>query len=184
MANTITGLRILLVFPFAATFFLSADWAMDAAFAVYVLAAATDFLDGLVARARGEVSALGAALDPVADKILVAAALLLLTRNGVVAGAGVFAAILIIAREFLIGGLREALGPRGAALPVSPLAKIKTGAQLVAVGLLIAAAPGGVIGPALLPLAAGALWVAVALTVWTGADYARRAAALLKTRPS
>ncbi len=180
MATLITLSRVALIVPFAAMFYVAADWAMKAALVIFLIAAATDFLDGYVARARGEASALGAALDPLADKLLVTAALILLIRNGVIAGAGVIAALVIVLREILVGGLREAVGKAGGELPVTPLAKGKTAMQLIAVGLLLAAAPGGIGGEALRPIASGAFWLAAVLTFWTGAAYARRATALLK----
>ena len=180
MANLLTLGRIALIVPFVAAFLANAAWNMTAALAIFALAALTDLLDGRVARARGEVSALGAALDPLADKLLIAAALILLVRNGVVYGAGVVAVIVIILREILVSGLREAVSGRGASLPVTALAKWKTAAQLVAAGLLIAAAPSGLAGEALRPIAIGALWLAAALTFWTGADYALGAARLLR----
>lgn len=182
MANLLTLARIALILPFAAMFYVNAAWAMTAALVIYIIAASTDFLDGYIARARGETSALGAALDPLADKLLVAAALILLIRNGVIAGAGVAAALIIILREILVGGLREAASLKGARLPVTGLAKLKTAAQLIAVGLLLASAPGGVLGEGARPFAAGAFWLAAMLTLWTGADYSWRAAALLNDR--
>jgi CDP-diacylglycerol--glycerol-3-phosphate 3-phosphatidyltransferase len=182
MANALTLGRILLIIPFAATFFSGAAFAMQAAFIIFALAAATDFLDGWAARARGEASALGAALDPIADKMLIAAALLLLTRNGVIAGASVVAALIILSREILIAGLREALAGGAGALPVTRLAKIKTTAQLAAVGALLAAAPGGLVGPALRAPAEALLWIAALLTFATGASYAAAAVAALASR--
>lgn len=183
MANLLTFARIVLIVPFAAFFFLDATWGMIAAFAVFVAAALTDFFDGWVARKRNETSALGAALDPVADKLLIAAALLLLTRNGVIRDAGVIAALVIILREIFVAGLREAAARRGLKLPVTALAKWKTTSQIVAVGVLLAAAPGGLAGESLGPLAAGLLWLSAVLTLWTGADYAWKAAAALRGAP-
>lgn len=183
IAMFLTLSRIALIAPFAAMFFIDASWAMKAAFALFVIAAATDFLDGRVARAKNETSALGAALDPLADKLLIAAALLLLVRNGVVRDAGVIAALAILLRELLVGGLRESLGRTGDLLPVTGLAKIKTSAQLLAVGLLLAAAPGSVGGEGLGPAAGAVFWLAAILTVITGADYSRRAVRLLRKRP-
>lgn len=183
MANYLTASRILLILPFAAMFFVNASWALKAALVIFALAAATDFLDGYVARARGEISALGAALDPLADKLLVAAALLLLVRNGILRDAGVVAALAILLRELLVGGLREAVAKAGGDLAVTPLAKGKTTAQLVAIGLLLASAPGGVVGDGLRPVAVGAFWLAAFLTLWTGADYASKAVRHLRRRP-
>ncbi len=180
MANFITVARIALIVPFAAMFFIATPWAMTAALVIFIVAAATDFLDGFVARARGEVSALGAALDPLADKLLIAAALILLIRNGVISGAGVIAALVIILREILVGGLREAVTGRGGSLPVTMLAKGKTAAQLIAAAMLLAAAPGGAVGEGLRPLAGGVFWLAAVLTFWTGAAYAVKATAYLR----
>ncbi len=184
MANLITLARIALIIPFVALFLVNAPWNMTAALIIFIIAALSDFADGYVARARGETSALGAALDPLADKLLVAAALVLLTRNGVIHGPGVIAVLVIILRELLVGGLREALGARGAALPVTGLAKWKTTAQLIAIGLLLAAAPTGVVGETLAPAAAGVLWLSAVLTAWTGADYVIRAVSMLGETPA
>ncbi len=183
MANYLTAARIALIAPFAAMFFISAPSAMLAAFAIFAIAAATDFLDGRIARARGETSALGAALDPLADKLLVAAAIILLIRNGVIREWTVVAALVIVLREILVGGLREALGRSGDALPVTGLAKIKTSVQLLAIGLLLAAAPGGIAPASIAPAAIALFWIAALLTAITGADYTRRAIALLRNRP-
>ncbi|MFZ5618916.1 MAG: CDP-diacylglycerol--glycerol-3-phosphate 3-phosphatidyltransferase [Pseudomonadota bacterium] len=183
MANFLTVMRMALIVPFASMFFIDAPWALTVAFAIFAVAAATDFLDGWIARARNETSALGAALDPLADKLLISAALLLLVRNGVIRDLGVIAALAILLREILVGGLREAVGKNGGSLPVTTLAKWKTTAQLLAVGLLIAAAPGGIAGEALKPAAGAAFWLAALLTVVTGADYSRKAVRLLRGRP-
>ncbi|WP_375204001.1 CDP-diacylglycerol--glycerol-3-phosphate 3-phosphatidyltransferase [Hyphococcus sp.] len=180
MANLITLARMALVIPFVFAFLANAQWNMTAALIIFVVAALTDFVDGRVARARGETSALGAALDPIADKLLVAAALILLARNGVIAGVGVVAVIIIVLREILVSGLREALAAAQQTLAVTSLAKWKTTAQLIAAGLMLAAAPTGIIGDVLRPAASAALWIAAILTLWTGADYSLRAAALLQ----
>lgn len=184
MANLITLARMALIIPFVFAFLANAPWNMNVALAIFVVAALTDFIDGRVARARGETSALGAALDPIADKLLIAAAFILLVRNGVVAGAGVIAVIIIILREILVSGLREALSMTQRSLEVTAMAKWKTTAQLVAAGLLIAAAPTGLVGEALRPAASAGLWIAAMMTLWTGADYSLRAADLLKADKS
>ncbi len=180
MANLLTLSRMALIVPFVALFLIDAPWNMKAAFIVFAVAALTDLFDGWVARARSETSALGAALDPIADKLLIAAALVLLVRNGLIHGLGVIAVIIIIARELLVSGLREAVVARGGALTVTMAAKWKTAAQLIAAGLFLAAAPRGFAGEALRPFASGALWFAAVLTFWTGADYALRAARALR----
>lgn len=179
MANLLTLGRILLIVPFVALFLADVAWNMKAAFVIFAIAAMTDYFDGFVARRRNEASALGAALDPLADKLLIVAALLLLTRNGVIEGYGVVATLIIILREILVTGLREAVAVRGGALPVTPLAKWKTFAQLAAAGALLLSAPNGFVSDQLRPLGTGLLWAATLLTLWTGADYAARAARVL-----
>lgn len=179
MANLITFARIALIIPFMIVFLAEARWNMNGALVIFTVAALSDFLDGYVARARNEVSALGAALDPLADKLLVTAALILLIRNGMIREAGVIAAILIVLREILVSGLREAVARAGGTLDVTGLAKFKTTAQLVAVGLILLAAPTGFVGPSLAAAASGVLWLSAVLTVWTGADYTRKAVIFL-----
>ncbi|MGF1543964.1 MAG: CDP-alcohol phosphatidyltransferase family protein [Parvularculaceae bacterium] len=176
MANLITLGRLALVLPFAAAFMANASWNLDVALAIFALAAFGDFLDGRVARARSEVTALGAALDPIADKVLIAVALMLLVRNGVVRGPDVVAALAVVAREVFVSGLREATARTGATLDVTGLSKWKTAAQIAAVGFLLAAAPTGILGEAWRPLGVGLLWFAALVTVWTGGQYARAAA--------
>lgn len=180
MANIFTLSRMALIIPFVAMFFIAAPWGLNAALAIFVVASVTDFLDGRIARARGEVSALGAALDPLADKLLITTALILLARNGVIHGAGIIAVIIIILRELLVSGLREAFTAKGGSLAVTGLAKMKTAAQLIAAGVLIAAAPGGLIGPPAALAGTSLLWFAAVLTFWTGADYAAHAVRFLR----
>ena len=168
LATWITLARILLIAPFVALF-----WFGPSLLAALLFAAAglTDWLDGYVARRRNEVSALGAALDPIADKLLTITALIVLCAGGEIAGAAVIAALLIGLREVLVGGLREALAGRAVSLPVTYLAKIKTTVQFLAFVVLIAGdgrAPWAEIGTVL-------LWIAAALTVWTGYQYTDRA---------
>ena len=181
MANALTLARIALIAPFAAMFFIAAPWSMSAALALFALAALTDLFDGMAARSMGRVTALGAALDPLADKMLIAAALILLTRNGVIRDAGVIAALVILMRELFVGGMREAVGQKGERLPVTALAKVKAMTQFVAIALLLAAAPGGVGGEAMRPLAAAVFWFAAILTLWTGVDYGARAVRILRS---
>lgn len=146
-------------------------------FGLFAVLAVTDYLDGYLARVLDQASALGALMDPIADKVLVAALIAGLLARGDIAGWDVAGAILILCREFLVSGLREFLAQRDLPLPVTKLAKWKTTAQLVALALLILA-----------PLAdAGQLvaisatwWVATALTLITGFDYVRSAARQLQ----
>jgi CDP-diacylglycerol--glycerol-3-phosphate 3-phosphatidyltransferase/cardiolipin synthase len=156
------------------------------AFAVYCLMGITDYFDGYLARAQGTVSKLGVFLDPIADKIMIAAVILVLTAQGVLTGPyvgdmHVIAGLIILIREFAVSGLREFLGGLQVSIPVSRLAKWKTTFQLVSLGALIlgCALPrwnitlGGY--EANLPHTVGltTLWAAAALTLVTGWDYLR-----------
>ncbi len=150
------------------------------AFALYCLMGITDYFDGYLARAQGAVSKLGQFLDPIADKIMVAAVILVLTGKGMIHGLHVIAALIILLREIAVSGLREFLAGLRVSVPVSQLAKWKTTFQLVALGSLILT--GGAPDFAI-PFTAGlinpfsvgfvTLWAAAALTLVTGWDYLR-----------
>ncbi len=174
--NILTIGRIILVPIFILTFFLPGalgDWLP---FFIFVLASFTDFLDGLLARLYKEESKLGELLDPIADKILVAAALVLLVMNGIIKNYEVIAAIVILTREILISGLREFLAKRNEVrVPVSSLAKFKTFIQMLSIALLLTGETGNkiinfqdynaqTIGIVL-------LWIAAFLTIYTGYAY-------------
>ena len=168
LATKLTLARIALIVPFAILFATGPAWLAALVFAV---AGLTDWLDGYVARKRGEVSALGAALDPIADKLLTIAALILLAALGILTDAGVIAALLIALREVLVGGLREATAAYDVKLPVTYLAKVKTTVQFVAFVLLIASDGAGL----LFRVGDVMLWIAAVLTVWTGYQYTDKA---------
>ena len=141
-------------------------------FVVYCIVGLTDYLDGYLARAQGTVSKLGIFLDPIADKIMVAAVILILVHTGDIAGWSVIAAIIIMVREIAVSGLREFLAELRVSVPVSQLAKWKTTLQLVALGALILG--GALPAYAFVPqVGLAALWGAAALTVLTGWDYLR-----------
>ena len=157
-----------------------------AGFAVYALMGITDYFDGYLARAQGAVSKLGIFLDPIADKIMVAAVILVLTAKGVLSGPyvgelHVVAGLIILVREIAVSGLREFLGGLQVSIPVSKLAKWKTTLQIVCLGALILgkATPWWtmvVMGQAVnVPHTVGltTLWGAAVLTVITGWDYLR-----------
>jgi cardiolipin synthase (CMP-forming) len=142
------------------------------AFGLYCLMGLTDYFDGYVARTQGTVSKLGIFLDPIADKIMIAAVILLLVFTRDVDGWHVIAALIILLREIIVSGLREFLAELRVSMPVSQLAKWKTAAQLVAFGGLILA--GALPEWATLKLTALALlWIAAILTLITGWDYLR-----------
>lgn len=144
-----------------------------AALGVYIVAAITDYLDGYVARTYAQSSALGRMLDPIADKLLVAACLLMLAADGSIQGWDLWAAIVILCREILVSGLREYLAELKVGVPVSKVAKWKTTLQLVAIGFLVAGPAGETLLPGTMRIGVGLLWVAAALTLYTGYDYMR-----------
>jgi CDP-diacylglycerol--glycerol-3-phosphate 3-phosphatidyltransferase/cardiolipin synthase len=142
------------------------------AFGLYCLMGITDYFDGYLARAQGTVSKLGIFLDPIADKIMVAAVILMVVFTRDVDGWHVIAALIILLREMIVSGLREFLAGLQISVPVSNLAKWKTTAQLVALGGIILA--GALPEWLLLKQAALALlWIAAVLTMITGWDYLR-----------
>jgi CDP-diacylglycerol--glycerol-3-phosphate 3-phosphatidyltransferase/cardiolipin synthase len=147
------------------------DWVRWIALAVYVVAAVTDYLDGWIARAWSQQSAIGRMLDPIADKLLVAALLLMLVADGTIHGWPLWAAIVILCREILVSGLREFLAELKVSVPVSKVAKWKTTAQLLALGFLVAGPAGDKVLPGNTQIGIGLLWVAAALTIYTGWDY-------------
>ena len=124
--NYLTIGRIIIVPVFVISFYLPGFYGDVIPFALFVVASFTDFLDGLLARIYKEESQLGELLDPIADKIIVAAALILLVMDGTIKNYEVIAAIIILTREILISGLREFLAKGQIKLPVSNLAKMKT----------------------------------------------------------
>ena len=176
--NTLTIGRIILVPIFVIAFYLPGLLGDLIPFFIFVLASFTDFLDGLLARLYKEESKLGELLDPIADKIIVATALILLVMDGTIRNYEVIAAIIILTREILISGLREFLAKGKIKLPVSNLAKLKTVLQMVSIGLLLSGETGNkiinfqdynaqTIGIIL-------LWLSAALTLFTGYEYMRK----------
>ena len=146
-------------------------WMRWTALAIFIIAGITDYLDGYLARAWSQQSALGRMLDPIADKLLVAATLLVLVADRTIAGWSLWAAIVILCREILVSGLREFLADLRVSVPVSRVAKYKTTLQLVAIGFLIAGPAGEVVLPGTVVIGLFLLWVAALLTIYTGWDY-------------
>ena len=187
LPNILTLSRIFAV-PLLAFLLWWPDWVLGyaLAFALYCLMGITDYFDGYLARSSGTVSKLGVFLDPIADKIMVAAVILVLTAQGILRGPyvgdmHVIAGLVILIREIAVSGLREFLGPLRVSIPVSKLAKWKTTFQMVSLGALI-------LGKAMpwwnTPFAGAAiniphtvglttLWGAAVLTLITGWDYLR-----------
>lgn len=174
LPNILTYGRIAAIPVVVGLLFWPGDPAMRwVALGLYILAGVTDYLDGYFARAYAQQSSLGRMLDPIADKLLIAAALLMLVADGTIRSWSLWAAIVILSREILVSGLREFLAEVKVSVPVSNLAKWKTAMQLVSVGFLIA----GPAGDAVLPMGwtriigLALLWIAALLTLITGYDY-------------
>jgi CDP-diacylglycerol--glycerol-3-phosphate 3-phosphatidyltransferase/cardiolipin synthase len=147
------------------------DWMRWIALAIYFAAAVTDYLDGWIARAWSQHSAIGRMLDPIADKLLVCALLLMLVADGTIYGWSLWAAIVILCREILVSGLREFLAELQVSVPVSKVAKWKTTAQLLALGFLVAGPAGDKVLPYNTQIGIVMLWLAAILTIYTGWDY-------------
>jgi cardiolipin synthase (CMP-forming) len=177
LPNLLTLSRILAV-PFLVALMWQPGWELGwlLAWGLYGLMGITDYFDGYVARAQGTVSKLGQFLDPIADKIMVAAVILMLvgTRHDAasITGIHLIPALVILLREMAVSGLREFLAGVSVSVPVSQLAKWKTTFQMLALGALILA--GGL--PQYLfikQVGIASLWAAAALTLITGWDYLR-----------
>ena len=176
--NILTIGRIIIVPFFVLAFYLPGFYGDLTACVLFVIASFTDFLDGMLARMLGEESKLGELLDPIADKIIVATALILLVMSGTIRHYEVIAAIIILTREILISGLREFLARGQIKLPVTNLAKLKTFLQMIAIALLLTGETGNkilnfqdynaqTIGMIL-------LWLSAFLTLYTGYEYLRK----------
>lgn len=183
LPNALTILRILLVPVFAITFALHGEAARIVSFVIFCVAGASDVLDGLAARKLRARSELGRMLDPIADKILVAVALMMLVASGVVVRFALVPALVILAREILVSGLREFLASAAVSVPVTRVAKMKTVLQMVAIGAMILGPIVDKIVPGAVYLAHVLLWIAAALTVYTGFVYLRAGLAHVRTEP-
>ena len=176
--NYLTIGRIIIVPIFVFTYYLPGFYGDVLPFALFVIASFTDFLDGLLARMFKEESKLGELLDPIADKIIVATALILLVMNETIKNYEVIAAIIILTREILISGLREFLAKGSITMEVTGLSKLKTFIQMTAIAILLTGESGNkiinfqdynaqTVGIIL-------LWLSSFLTLYTGYDYLRK----------
>ena len=176
--NILTIGRIIIVPFFVLAFYLPGFYGDLTALILFIIASFTDFLDGMLARMFGVESKLGELLDPIADKILVAAALILLVMNETIKNYEVIAAIIILTREILISGLREFLARSAVLMQVTSLAKLKTFIQMTSIAILLTGESGNrifnfqdynaqTIGIIL-------LWLSAFLTLYTGYDYLRK----------
>ena len=173
--NILTIGRIIIVPIFVLTFFIPGFFGDLIPFFLFVLASFTDYLDGLLARLFKEESKLGELLDPIADKILVATALILLVMNETIKNYEVIAAIIILTREILISGLREFMAKVSISMPVNSLTKLKTFLQMLSIAILLTGESGNklinfqnynaqTVGIIL-------LWLSAFLTLYTGYGY-------------
>ena len=176
--NILTIGRIIIVPFFVISFFLPGFYGEIIPFLLFILASFTDFLDGVLARLYKEESRLGELLDPIADKIIVSAALILLVMNGTIQNYEVIAAIIILTREILISGLREFLGKVQVKMPVTSLAKAKTVMQMFSIAILLTGETGNAIidfeNYNAQTIGMILLWLSAILTLYTGYDYVRK----------
>lgn len=167
LPNILTLLRIALIPVIIALIFMNTYVTQQIAFALFVLAALTDYADGYLARKMNLFSPLGRMLDPIADKLLVGALLVALAFGGSFDQRTIWPAILIMMREIAVAGLREFLGPMNVVVKASFIAKTKTTVQLFALGLIILLP----LVPNLTSAANAMLWAAMALTLYSGYEY-------------
>lgn len=172
---SLTYFRILIIPFFVFVFFIPGEIGRWLSCSLFTIAAFTDYLDGKLARSLNEESRLGALLDPIADKIIVAVALMLLIHNETIKDTTLLAALIIIGREILVSGLREFLASLQLSLPVSSLSKAKTFIQMFSLSVLLSGEPGNLflfgygkdIGLFL-------LWLSAIITLYTGYKYLRK----------
>ncbi len=172
LPNILTLSRILVVPALVGAFYLDRPLSNWVTAALFTAAGLTDYLDGYLARSWDQVTRLGRFLDPVADKVMVAAAIFMMTAFGPIAGWLVLPALVILCREILVSGLREFLAGINVGMPVSRLAKWKTVLQMIALGMLLWGEAGAPYIPTI-QIGTWSLWIAATLTLITGYDYLR-----------
>jgi len=170
ISNLLTIARLLVIPIIVICIYLTNPFYGWIAFFLFCLASITDYFDGYIARIRNEITNFGTFLDPIADKLLVAAVILILTSKEVIADWETIPALIILLREIAVSGLREYLAGIKVSVPVSRIGKIKTTIQLIALALLILSENGITFIPIML-IGNIALWIAGLLTLYTGYDY-------------
>ena len=170
ISNILTLSRIIVIPIIVICIYLKNPWYGWTAFVLFCAASITDYFDGYLARIRNEVSNLGTFLDPIADKLLVAAVILILTSKEVITDWETIPALIILLREIAVSGLREYLAGIKVSVPVSKISKLKTSLQLIALAILILSESGISFIPILF-MGKIALWSAGILTLYTGYDY-------------
>ena len=198
LPNALTIMRILLVPVFVVAYVIPGEAARLVAFAVFALAGVSDWLDGFAARKLKAGSDFGRMLDPIADKVLVAVALMMLVAegtfthikaNGMLSLLRLVPALIILSREILVSGLREFLAGTKVSVPVTNVAKFKTAVQMIAISAMILTPLADVLVPGIPSLTYAfiaylLLWVAAALTVYTGVIYFKNGVAHLRPGPT
>ena len=172
ISNFLTIIRIIIIPIIVICIYLKSPIFGWIAFVLFCLASITDYFDGYLARIRNEVTNFGTFLDPIADKLLVAAVILILTSKGVIANWETIPALIILLREITVSGLREYLAGIKISIPVSRIAKLKTFSQLCALALLILSESTLEL---IIILYFGKifLWIAGLLTLYTAYDYVK-----------
>jgi len=172
VANKLTVSRIIVIPVILLLLAIPHAWAAWVALVLFVAAGFTDLLDGYMARRDNQVSMIGQFLDPIADKLLISAVILLLVYNGQIGGISIFPAVIILLREVAVSGLREFLAGVRVGVPVSQLAKWKTFIQIVALSFLIVGhyAPDSIPATTIGDLG---MWIAGVITLFTAWDYWR-----------
>jgi cardiolipin synthase len=174
LPNLLTLSRIVALPLVIATFYLDTPLGNWLGLAIFAIAAVTDFFDGYVARAWAQQSHLGRLLDPIADKLLVSAIILMLVATDRIEGLVILPALVILCREILVSGLREFLASAQVRVPVSRLAQWKTAVQMLALGFLLVGSAGPQLGTfSTVEIGIAGLWIAASLTLYTGYDYLR-----------
>ncbi len=173
LPNILTLSRILVIPVLVASFFMEQPLGSHLAFITFALAGITDFFDGYLARATGSVSKIGQFLDPIADKLMVGAVIIMLVSAGWIDGIHVIAAVIIMCRELLVSGLREFLAGIQVSVPVTMLAKWKTTVQMLALGSLVWSKGAVAFNIPAQEIGIAGLWFAAVLTLYTGIDYLR-----------
>lgn len=172
LPNLLTIIRIALIPVVVVLFYFDRPLSNWIVASIFIIACITDYLDGYFARTLKQTSTFGTFLDPVADKLLVAATLLMLVGFGRIQGLSLIPAVVILCREILVSGLREFLAEAHVSVPVTRLAKWKTAIQMIALTLLIIENIPGFFLP-IAEIGTLGLWIAALLTLITGFDYLR-----------
>ncbi len=172
LSNTLTLVRVAIIPVIVLFIYLKSPFFGWTAFILFCLASITDYFDGYLARIRNEVTNFGTFLDPIADKLLVAAVILILTSKGVIDDWETIPALIILLREITVSGLREYLAGIKISIPVSQIAKLKTLLQLCALALLILSESLIDVMP-IIYLGKFFLWVSGLLTLYTAYDYVK-----------